>query len=447
MKPVDLTKLPDYLRGQRWFGSKGLPIKEIALVEQASIDLPASAAGAGPFEVAIIEVTYELGPRERYQLHVCANGDGNVLPALDSDDYCRELLRMIEEGRSISAGNGVLRGETYLQSPGGSRLPPIPPVRRVGAQQSNTSLVFNEQAILKVIRTIEPGLNPELEIGRFLSRAGFRSVPALLGAIHLEGSSSATLAVLHQYLPAESDGWNYVLAQFRERRFPTETLLEEISALGRVVGSLHLVLASDPSDPAFAAEPIQGEDLQRWSSSIIAELGVTFAEAEKRITDLAPLRERLVEKAKRLSQLASSGKKIRVHGDLHLGQALRVQGDWMVFDFEGEPARSFNHRREKFTPLKDVAGMLRSLTYAQSAVELEGAAAGDRASPSRRAFLEGYAQATASSDFLPAGEAFAAVLDAFELERAVYELRYELRSRPDWVPIPVHSLKQMGKAA
>jgi len=447
MKPFDLSKLPDYLRGQRWFGSKGLPIKEIALVEQATIDLPASGAGAGPFVVAIIEVTYELGPRERYQLHVCASGDGNVLPALDFDDYCRQLLQMIDERRSIPAGNDVLRGEAYLQSPDGSRLPPTPRVRRVGGEQSNTSLVFDEQAILKVIRKIEPGLNPELEIGRFLSRAGFRSAPALLGAIQLEGSSSATLAVLHQYLPAESDGWNYVLAHFRERRFPTETLLEEISALGRVVGSLHLVLASDPSDPAFAAEPIQREDLQRWSSSIIGELGVTFAEAEKQITDLAPLRERLVEKAKRLSQLAPSGKKIRVHGDLHLGQALRVPGDWMVFDFEGEPARSFNHRREKFTPLKDVAGMLRSLTYAQSAVELEGAAAGDRASPSRRAFLDGYAQATASFDSLPAGEAFDAVLDAFELEKAVYELRYELRSRPDWVPIPVHSLRQMGKTA
>ena len=107
----------------------------------------------------------------------------------------------------------------------------------------------------------------------------------------------------------------------------------------------------------------------------------------------------------------------------------------------------FNRRREKFTPLKDVAGMLRSLTYAESAVELEGAAAGDRASPSRKAFLEGYAQATASSDFLPAGVAFDAVLGAFELERTVYELRYELHSRPDWVPIPVHSLRQMGKAA
>jgi len=224
-------------------------------------------------------------------------------------------------------------------------------------------------------------------------------------------------------------------------------LLEEISALGRIVGNLHLALASDPTNPAFAPEPIQHEDLQRWSSSIIGELGVTFAEAEKRIPDLAPLRERLVEKAKRLSQLAPSGKKIRVHGDLHLGQVLRVQGDWVLFDFEGEPARGFNQRREKFTPLKDVAGMLRSLIYAESAVELEGAAAGDRASPARKAFLEGYAQATASSDFLPAAEAFDAVLGAFELERTVYELRYELHSRPDWVPIPVHSLRQMGEAA
>jgi len=181
----------------------------------------------------------------------------------------------------------------------------------------------------------------------------------------------------------------------------------------------------------------------RWSSSIIGELGVTFAEAEKQIPDLAPLREPLVEKAKRLSQLAPSGKKIRLHGDLHLGQVLRVWGDWVLFDFEGEPARGFNQRREKFTPLKDVAGMLRSLTYAESAVELAGAAAGDRASPTRKAFLEGYAQATASCDFLPAGEAFNAVLGAFELEKAVYELRYELDNRPDWVGIPVAGIERL----
>jgi len=417
------------------------------VVEQVPIDVPGGTGPAEPFVVVIIEVTYELGPPERYQVHVCATGDGSVRPALEFDDYCRELLRIIQEQRSIPAGSGALRGETYARSLRMGGLSP-PSVRRLTAEQSNSSVIFGEQAIFKVIRRIEPGDNPELEIGRFLaSRTTFRSVPALLGAIHLEGSLAATLAVLHEYLPADSDGWKYVLGHFRERPFASEKLLGEMSALGKVVGNLHLALASDPTDPAFAPEPIQQEDLQRWSSSIIGELGVTFAEAEKRIPDLAQLRGPLVEKARRLGQLTPSGRKIRVHGDLHLGQVLRVKGEWILFDFEGEPARGFNHRREKFTALKDVAGMLRSLTYAQAVIELEGAPAGDRASPCRRAFLEGYAQATASADFFPTGEAFDAVLGAFELERTVYELRYELRSRPDWVPIPVHTLKQMGKAA
>ena len=445
---VDLNKLPDYLQGQRWFGSKGLPIKDVTLIEHATIDVPTDGLCAGPFTLAIVEVAYQLGAPERYQVHVCANRDGGVVAAFDSDDYCRELGRILAEQRSLATGSGLLRGETLWRTPRLASLSPAAPVRRLEQEQSNTSVVYNDQAILKVIRKVEPGTNPELEIGRFLlSHPGFRSAPALFGALQLEGPFSATLAVLHEYVPAESDGWKYVLARFRERPSGNDALLSEVSALGRTVGNLHLTLASDPGDPAFAPEPIQQEDLQRWSSSIIGELGVTFAEAEKRVPDLADLRDPLIDKAKRLARVIPSGKKIRVHGDLHLGQVLRVRGDWMLFDFEGEPARTFSQRREKVTPMKDVAGMLRSLTYAQAAAELEGTAGGDWATPCRRAFLQGYAEATAASDLLPSKEAFGVVLDAFELEKTAYELRYELRSRPDWVRIPVHTLRQMGKAA
>ncbi len=449
MTEVDLSKLPDYLARQRWFGSKGVPIKGISLVDHVAIEVKGDSPCAGRSVIAVIEVTYELGARERYQLHVCSAPDGSVVPALEFDDHCRELLRICLEKRAIPSGTGMLRGEAFA----GSRLrleriSPSARVRRLTEEQSNTSLVFDDQAILKVIRRIEPGLNPELEIGRFLSaHPSFKSAPALLGAIELEGPASATLAVVHEYLQAESDGWKHVLAQFRQHPVPGEGLLQEFFALGKVVGDLHLTFASDPSDPAFAPEPIQQVDLQRWSSSIIGELGVTFAEAEERVPDLAQIRARLVEKAKRLGQVAPSGMKTRVHGDLHLGQVLRVSGEWMIFDFEGEPARSFNQRREKFAPLKDVAGMLRSLSYAQAAVELEGATPGDRASPCRRAFLEGYLQVTAPSPLLPVGEAFDAVLEGLELERTIYELRYELHSRPDWVPIPVRSLRELGKAA
>jgi trehalose synthase-fused probable maltokinase len=448
MTGIDLSILPEYLQAQRWFGSKGLPIKDISVIDHIEIFIeghPVSSLGA--FILAIIEVVYELGPRERYQLMVCPEPGGRVSAALDDDEFARELFRIIRQRRSVPSGVGALRGETL---PGAqvllSKLPASPRVRRITEEQSNSSLVFEDKAILKVIRKIEPGLNPEVEMGRFLaSQPSFKGAPALLGVIEMEGPTAATLAVLHQYVRAESDGWKYVLAAFRARPTPDAALLKDMARLGKVLAELHLALASAPTDPAFAPETIQQEDLQRWSSSIIGELGVTLGEAEKRIPDLGDLREPLVERVRRLGQIPPSGKKTRVHGDLHLGQVLRVSGDWMIFDFEGEPARSFNQRREKYTPLKDVAGMLRSFAYAQAAVELEGAVAGERSRPCREAFLSAYVDGLKSSDLLPSGEAFRTMLDAFELEKSVYELRYELQSRPDWVRIPIRTLKELGK--
>jgi len=448
MNGVDLSRLPDYLQNQRWFGSKGVPIKDVALVDHSELALESPGSCPGPFVIAIVEVAYELGSRERYQLHVCAQRDGSIASGLEDEHFARELLQIIRQGRTLPSGTGAIRGETFPGSqPSLSRLPALPSVRLLTKEQSNSSLVYEEQAILKVIRKIEAGTNPELEMGRFLaSRPSFKSAPALLGALELEGPAGATLAVLHQYVQSENDGWNYVLAAFRESTTPKPAFLREMAQLGRVLAELHLTLASDPSDPAFAPELIQKEELQRWSSSIIGELGVTFAEAEKRIPELGDLREPLVERAKLLAQLAPTGKKIRIHGDLHLGQVLRVRGDWMIFDFEGEPARSFTQRREKYTVLKDVAGMLRSFAYAQAAVELEKAPAGERALPTRKVFLEAYLDRVRGSELLPTGPSLDVVLDAFELERAVYELRYELQSRPDWVPIPVRTLRELGKS-
>src|SRR5579862_5766485 len=134
----------------------------------------------------------------------------------------------------------------------------------------------------------------------------------------------------------------------------------EVRALGKLVGDLHQALASEQTDPAFVPEPILTEDLHRWSSSIIGELGVTLAQASKVFPDVTDLREPLMQRAQRLGELTSAGKRIRIHGDLHLGQALQSHRGWLIYDFEGEPARSIDQRREKHSPLRDVAGMLRS---------------------------------------------------------------------------------------
>lgn len=448
---ADLSQLPQFLQQQRWFGSKGIPIKQVALIEQADFQLPSDAAcPGGVFSIAIAEVTYELGTPERYQLLVCRRPDGTVAPALEQDALARELLRLIRGNQSIPSTSGKIRGESFPEFRAIlDKLSASPAVRRMDAEQSNSSVVFDDRAILKVIRKIEAGVNPELEMGRFLAtHRGFKWAPALLGAIYLEGPVEATLGVLHEFIPAESDAWKYTLGVFRDRPRLPPAFLEEVKKLGAVLGQLHLVLASEPNDPAFAPEPIQKEDLQRWSSSIIGEIGVTVAAAARAIPELADRREALVERARKLAKISPSGKKIRGHGDLHLGQVLRSRGEWFIFDFEGEPARSFNQRREKHTALKDVAGMLRSFAYAAAAVELEGAAPGERAFACRDAFLDGYLRTTKSSGVLPEGEEnFRVMLEALELERSVYELRYELQSRPDWVRIPARTLLDMGMAS
>jgi len=448
---ADLSQLSQFLQQQRWFGSKGIPIKQVALIEQADFPVASDAAcPGGVFSIAIAEVTYDLGTPERYQLLVCRRPDGTVTPALQQDAIARELLRLIRGNLSIPSGSGRIRGESFPEFRAVvEKLSASPSIRRMEVEQSNSSVVFDERAILKVIRKIEAGVNPELEMGRFLAtHPGFKWAPALLGAIFLEGPVEATLAVLHQFIPAESDAWKYTLGVFRDRPRLPPAFLDEVKKLGSVLGQLHLVLASEPNDPAFTPEPIQKEDLQRWSSSIIGEIGVTVAAATRAIPELADRRDALVERARKLAKIAPSGKKIRGHGDLHLGQVLRSRGEWFIFDFEGEPARSFNQRREKHTPLKDVAGMLRSFAYAAAAVELEGAAPGERAFACRDAFLDGYLRTTKSSGLLPEGEeGFRVTLEALELERSVYELRYELQSRPDWVRIPARTLLDMGMAS
>ncbi len=209
------------------------------------------------------------------------------------------------------------------------------------------------------------------------------------------------------------------------------------------LGELHIALASDEEDPAFRPEDIQREDLQRWSASIAGEIGVTVAAAGEKVPELLSKRSALVEEVHDLAHLEPSGKKIRLHGDLHLGQVLRTKTGWMIFDFEGEPGRRFAQRREKHTPLKDVAGMLRSFEYAAAAVRIEGVDPGTGPQRLRKAFLDGYLAAMSGTELLPRGEAaLKTVLEILEMEKLLYELRYEVQNRPDWIRIPAGALLQ-----
>ena len=423
---LDLDALPAFLQTRRWFGGKGAPIAGVRAVDDLLL--------APGFRVVTVEVAYRGGRApERYLLPLLPGP--RLEEALADDGALRTLLAVLREGRTLPTRAGSLRGER-VAGPAREASPldalgAEPSVRRLAAEQSNTSIVFGESVILKLIRKLEPGVNPELEMGAFLSRRGFRAMPALLGGLSLSGAVDATVAVAHRFVRVDTDGWSHVLEALRRPSQRLPGLLAELRQLGARVGELHAALASDLLDPAFAPEPLRREDLERFARSLLLELDRTLAAAGAAVPELAACRAALEARIARVAKLAPSGVRIRQHGDLHLGQVLRSQGEWLVFDFEGEPARPVAERRVKSPPLKDVAGMLRSLAYACAT-----AGTPQHLAPARDAFLDGWRGA--AGQLVPAGAQ--ALLEALELEKLLYELRYEVGHRPDWVRIPARDL-------
>jgi trehalose synthase-fused probable maltokinase len=431
-----LEELTGWLKQQRWFGGKGVPISKVEVMERIPMQ---SAPDA---EASIVRVSYVLGTPETYLVLLQRMPDGQLRDALEDPGVARAVLDFARGARQVPVGAPAVRAETIGR--GGellASLPREPSVRSLGVEQSNTSVVIGEKVLLKVLRKLEVGLSPEVEMGRFLAVHGYRSTPQLLAALTLEGPSASELALLYAFVPNHGDGWEYLTGVLRESPEPPPEALARLERLGHRVGELHRVLASDETDPAFAPEPIHQEDLQRWSSSIVGELGVTLALASSRFPELADRQDALTERAKSMASLTPSGQKIRQHGDLHLGQALWTGDDWMVIDFEGEPARPYTARRQKHTPLRDVAGMLRSFSYAASVAGLATAARRRAVSLSKAAFLRGWKDAIRGTGLLPASDAdVRTILDVLELEKTLYELRYELQMRPDWAGIPAEAL-------
>jgi trehalose synthase-fused probable maltokinase len=429
MEGLDLGALPAWLQRQRWFGGKGAEIASVQVVDEAPI---------GDLQVATLEVRYAGTRRlERYLLPFRRDTDGLPEEKLD-EDSCRAIFEIMRGCREVRTRVGVLRGERFDGPDSPLRtLPEKPAVRRLSAEQSNTSIVFGEAVILKLIRKLDQGRNPELEIGALLARRKFRSTPTLLGALSLEGEIEATVGVAHRFVRVESDGWTYVVEALMAGPSRLTTLLPEVRDLGARVGELHVALAAG-DDPAFAPEPIRREDLQRWSRTVQAELDATALLAAEALPQLAARTGALRARVERLAEAAPSGVRLRQHGDLHLGQVLRSDGQWLIFDFEGEPARPLAERREKHAPYKDVAGMLRSFAYAAATAEKRGVRV-DVRGPVESAFLDGYR--SCASGLLPTDERTAGtLLDALEMEKLLYELRYELGHRPDWVDIPARDL-------
>jgi maltokinase len=402
--------------------------------------------GEPELNVELVEVGFDTGTHETYQVLT----SGSELDALEDPRHARELVHMMRAGSLVRGDEGILefRAVEGFASLGQE----LTSARAITSEQSNTSIVFDDELILKVFRRLEAGVNPELEMLRFLTERGFENIAQLGGWYAYVGQPlDATLGVLQQYVRGALDGWDLALDELESA---PERFLTRLRRLGQVTGSMHSVLGSDSNDPTFCSEDPSAEALALITATVDEEISRIFVELPEDSDALDPIRgrgEEVRESLALLSHAGSFGKTIRTHGDLHLGQTLWApeRDDWALIDFEGEPARSLAERRRKRSPLRDVAGMLRSFAYAVSAVEiLRGTVAPEGwEERARDEFLKGYKE-TAEPSLLPVGEAgFQRLLMVFELEKAVYELRYELNNRPEWIHIPVAGILRMLEAA
>ena len=403
------------IQGARWFGAKGKALDSVEIVDRPVED-PAVT-------LAIVEVRFSTGTHEHYLVDVAADGSVDVL-----------------ERPEVAARLAALAG---VESDGSS-------VRSLGVEQSNSSVMLDELHMLKLYRRLEAGPNPEIEMLRALGEEGFTNAPRLEGALETPGPPLETsLVSVTERVAAEGGGWELTVDSLSD---DPSWLPERAWRLGEVTAGMHGALAAHEDHAAFAPEEPSSESLALFAAAIDEEISATFGglPEDDALGAVAHRAEDLRDLVHELAAVGPAGLAIRTHGDYHLGQVLwSTDADWVVIDFEGEPARSLPERRRKRSPLRDLAGMTRSFSYAADASLLLW---GVEAPPGwveacREAFVEGYL-ACADERLLPPSRAgFDRLLALFELEKLVYELRYEARNRPDWASIPIVGMLRMLETA
>jgi len=499
--------LPNYLTQQRWFGGKSRTIRSAKVASSTPID-------NGTYVLALIDVTYDDESSDRYQLPL-AVASGSAAEELRSGSPKAILATLGDASKGAvlydaSASEGFRQALIGLfTAPASdseitaSHSPAFDPQSlagtksRVGsAEQSNTSILFDEVAILKLFRRLQPGENPDVEMTRFLTdTAHFKSIPAYLGELHSGADEPTTLAFLQAFASNEGDGWSWFseeLTRFYEAvanspapvslgkpasfltasEIPEEAreraglALGAAALLGTRTAEMHIALATPTTNPAFAAEPTIPQTLEQDSIRIRDQAQRTLEALKRNLTsvpdelaDRAALllsqRGSLLARAQAITAAApqGSGQRIRIHGDYHLGQLLRSKSDFLIVDFEGEPARSLEERRQKQSPLKDVAGMLRSFSYAsRSALDRYTQRRPEKADVLSKwatlwentvssSFLQAYRDTMQQAPVLiPEPKQAESMLLAFLLEKSLYELLYELNNRPTWLHIPLNGL-------
>ena len=465
---IDAALLSQWVPEQRWYGGRGRDLRGVGI-----LDVGVLHDGPPALVIALAELTYADRRRDLYQLPLLVESDGGARDATTEPDRLRLLGELMAHGVSIKGNHGVFQF-------GGPGLDPLAPpgagsLRVIGREQSNTSLVFDEHVILKLFRRVAIGPNPDLELTRLLTSEGFPHIPMHLGEITYEGELrdeevSIDLGVAQSFLLDAVEAWQETLREIhalydqidpRDVAEDMRFLIEERGAaslgaleeLGEVTASLHVALSREDVDPELLPEQVDSYDLQEWASRARDSLTRLVAAGAE---ELRPLADAIQARIARLEGVEDAGLRTRVHGDYHLGQVLSTPRGWMILDFEGEPARSLDERRAKQSPLRDVAGMLRSFSYAASTALYERCDPGSdewhRLEPwanvwetlARERFLHGYLTRSHEGRFLPPDRgALDVMLDVFEIDKAVYELGYERGHRPHWVRIPLRGITRV----
>ncbi|MGQ0814555.1 MAG: maltose alpha-D-glucosyltransferase [Gemmatimonadota bacterium] len=496
-----------YLTRQRWFRSKARVIRNVEIVDSIPIDVPGCDS-----RIAVIEVDYPEGEPENYLLPLIRVSDERarqlgavaicelrdalegrmVIDASYAPEFGSALLAIIQSKRRFATERG-----TVVATP----MPALNEItdgsaeaRLLGVEQTNTSIAFDGKLVLKLYRRLEEGRGLDLEVGRFLTKHGFPHAPRVVGALEYDSQRRiSTLAVMHAFTPNEGDAWEFTidtLGTFYERAAALEepppalvvttplllqharedapqlarelvgSYLEDARLIGVRTAELHNVLASDPDDTDFAPEPFTIFYQRSLYQSMRNLTGRVFDALSKRadVPDITVLQEEVLNRFRKLIDQKLNGIRIRTHGDFHLGQLLFTGKDFVITDFEGEPLHPLSERRLKRSPLRDVAGMIRSFQYAAYAPLIKkqsGVVVREEDLTLLKhwaeawyswvsgSFLSGYLKTVQQSLLPPSGAELETLLDAYLLEKAIYELSYEMNNRPDWLQIPMRGLLEL----
>jgi maltose alpha-D-glucosyltransferase / alpha-amylase len=488
--------LPHFLPLQRWFSAKDARIEKVELS-------PLGELKSGEHALVAMDVMLEH-EQHRYFLPLSVRwGDENLRPGAPKLSHTLAKIRrgphvgalidgayderlavcLLEEMRHGRQMEGPAGRVHFHATEAFEAIPELGDPRPLGVEQSNVSIAFSDKVILKVYRRLRSGEQPDVEVARFLTEvADYRHTPAYYGSIEYVDGEPTTLAAAFAFVPNQGDAWRAIVEGLQRdldelqmrATIPDPEPAEGFgfplgigALLGQRTAELHKAMATETDDPAFAHEPLTAEHLEQWAGEATRELGAVIdrlgesrdrlpAELADDVARLVGARTALSERIARVTRMKASGARSRIHGDYHLGQVLIAQSDVAIIDFEGEPGRSLAERRAKSSPLRDVAGMLRSFDYAASMAldrhrQSFGAASDEattRAAQWREettsAFMAAYREHVRGAATVPEDDASTqALLELFLLQKAIYEINYELGNRPAWLRIPVRGVLEL----